>query len=223
MHINILNKDLFLLHFLTEPYLTFYACFPIMSIFNFRTNLLETIQRWRWPEDIWFPFFATLQAGYHQICFSMFVSWFWPILWHQISRMSRMFSFCEFYLAEIMHLNVLNFYENLFLLHLLIGPCRAFYVCFPIMSMFHFRTNLLEVQMTWGYLVSLFLWFLQAGYHQISFFMLTWECLIFHVLQADYHPSSLHDLFVFISWFWPVLCHLGSRRCLRREFLCFNN
>jgi hypothetical protein len=40
-------------------------------------------------------------------------------------------------------------------------------------------------------------------------------------LQAGYHPSCLHDLFMFISWFRPILWQLEPRGCcgcLRCEF-----
>jgi hypothetical protein len=40
-------------------------------------------------------------------------------------------------------------------------------------------------------------------------------------LQAGYRPPCLHGLFVLVSWFWPILWHLGSRRycgCSRCEF-----
>jgi len=69
-------------------------------------------------------------------------------------------------------------------------------VCSPLIFMSNFCTNLLEtIQVVWRYLVS----------HHLRF------------LQADHHLFRLHGLFILIYWFWSVLWHLESRRCLPCE------
>jgi len=147
------------------------ACSSVMSMSNFRTNVLEIIA---FIQIVRFPIFCEFSKP-------IIIHFAWSfharllILAHPddiwISRMLRCLR-CKFYpacLLSVMHLKVLDFYEGvLLLLHLLRGTCPVFHsVCASVTSIFNFCPNIL--QKAWEYLVSHFLRFLQAGYRLILF------------------------------------------------------